>query len=128
MRWFFSVRTQLILALTLCISGCVAGWWFLTNHHHTWLHWLASWLLAVNPITFAYYGLDKWLASRFVIGRIPEIVLHTLSAIGGSPAALLAMWLFRHKTIKTSFRVLYWSIVVLQTALLLYLVKLLWWG
>lgn len=128
MFWFFSVRTQLILSLSLCVLGTTAGWWFFTNHQHTALHWLANWLLAVNLVTFAYYGINKSLASRFVVGRIPEIVLHTLSAIGGSPAALLAMWLFRHKTIKTSFRVLFWSIVLLQVALSAYLVKLLWWN
>jgi uncharacterized membrane protein YsdA (DUF1294 family) len=54
--------------------------------------------------------------------------LHTLSAIGGSPAALLAMWLFRHKTIKASFRILFWAIVVLQLCLSAYIAKLLWWS
>ena len=128
MLWFFSVRTQLVLSLSLCLLGAIAGWWSFTNHRHTWLLWLANWLLAVNLITIAYYGIDKWLAARFVIGRIPELVLHTLSALGGSPAALLAMWFFRHKTIKTSFRVLFWGIVVLQVALSTYIVKLLWWS
>lgn len=128
MRWFFSIRTQLIVALGLCALGAIAGWWLLTKHQHTWVHWLANWLLAANLVTFGYYGLDKALAGRFVVMRIPETVLHTLSAVGGSPAALLAMWFFRHKTIKTSFRVLFWSIVVLQVAFSAYILKLLWWN
>jgi uncharacterized membrane protein YsdA (DUF1294 family) len=127
MFWLYSVRVQLLVALSLCIAGSCAGWWFFTNHQHARLHWLANWLLAVNLVTFAYYGLDKMLARRLV-WRIPEAVLHTLSAIGGSPAALLAMWFFRHKTIKSSFRILFWTIVSVQTALTIYVVKLLWWN
>lgn len=125
MLWFFSVRTQMILALSLCVGATIASWWFLTSHQHTWWHWLGNWLLVVNVLAFAYYGLDKWLAVRLWY-RIPEVVLHTLAAIGGSPAALLAMWLFRHKTLKTSFRILFWGIAILQIALLAYIVKLLW--
>ena len=127
MPWQYSVRTHLIIALALCLGGTAAAWWFFTNHQHTWLHWLATWLLVVNLVTFAYYGLDKYLA-RMLLWRIPEVVLHTLGAIGGSPAALLAMTLFRHKTIKGSFRILFWSIVILQIAVAIYVVKLLWWN
>ena len=128
MRWLFYTRNQMIVALALCAVLTGAAWWFLTNHQHTWQHWLACWLLAANVVAFASYGLDKWLAQRIVILRIAENVLHTLAAIGGSPAALLAMLLFRHKTIKPSFRVLFWCIVVVQIALTAYVVKLLWWG
>ena len=125
MPWQYSVRTHILIALSICIAGTCALWWFFTDHQHHWLHWLASWLLVVNLVTFAYYGLDKYLAGT-VFFRIPEMTLHTLSAVGGSPAAFLAMWLFRHKTIKNSFRILFWCIVVLQTALTIYIVKLTW--
>jgi len=43
--------------------------------------------------------------------------LHTLAAVGGSPGALLGMSLFRHKTIKGKFRILFWCIVALQVSL-----------
>jgi uncharacterized membrane protein YsdA (DUF1294 family) len=127
MRWLYSVRFHVILAISICVLGTILSWWLLTERRHAWLPWLANWLLIVNVVTFAYYGVDKYLASRLYPVRIPEIVLHTLAALGGSPAALLAMWLFRHKTIKTSFRILFWGIVILQFALLAYVVKLLWW-
>jgi uncharacterized membrane protein YsdA (DUF1294 family) len=127
MLWLFSVRVQMTIALSLCVAGTIATWWLLTSHEHVGWRWLAHWLLVVNGLAFAYYGLDKWLARR-VFFRIPEAVLHTLAAIGGSPAALLAMWLFRHKTIKSSFRILFWAIVVLQIVLAAYVVKLLWWN
>lgn len=122
MSWLFSVRFHIVLALALCAIGAFAGWWLLTSHQHTWMHWVSQWLLAVNIVTFAYYGADKALAARTWFFRIPETVLHMLTAIGGSPAALLAMWTFRHKTIKPAFRIVFWAIVIIQLALVGYLV------
>lgn len=127
MRWFFSVRNQFALALAICVAAATLIWWLVTNHQHTWINWLASWLLAANLTAFVYYGLDKYLAQRSFIVRIPEFVLHSLAGVGGSPAALLAMWVFRHKTIKGSFRVVFWCIVIIQVAIIAYIVKLVWW-
>lgn len=127
MLWLFSVRNQLLIALAICLFGTASAWWAFTAHQHSWQHWLACWLAVVNVVTFAYFGLDKWLASRVMILRIPEAVLHTLSGIGGSPGALFAMTVFRHKTIKQSFRIVFWCLVVLQLAVAIYIVKLLWW-
>jgi uncharacterized membrane protein YsdA (DUF1294 family) len=130
MLWRNPVRLHLVIITVLCIGGTALGWWFLTSHQHTWRHWLACWLLAANVVTFAYYGFDKYLSSRIwlMLWRVPEVVLHTLAAVGGSPAALLAMWMFRHKTVKQSFRIYFWCIVVLQTALTAYIVKVVWWN
>ena len=79
------------------------------------LEWepLWSWLLCVNVMTFLFYGLDKSLARREG-RRIPERVLLALTALGGTPLALLAMRVFRHKTIKRSFRVCLGVIVIVQ--------------
>ena len=60
-------------------------------------------LLAVNALTFIIYGLDKW-KSVHKRWRIPESVLLWLAVLGGSLAALLAMFLFRHKTQHKKFR------------------------
>jgi uncharacterized membrane protein YsdA (DUF1294 family) len=127
MYWQYSVRTHVLLALALCGAGTCLSWWFFTSHQLVWLPWLANWLLVVNVVTFGYYALDKYLA-RLMLWRIPEVTLYTLGAIGGSLAALLAMWFFRHKTIKPSFRIVFWSIAVLQIVLTVYIVKLLWWN
>lgn len=64
--------------------------------------WLAWWL-ALNLATMLLYGYDKAIAggSR---RRIPERTLLAFALIGGSPGALLAMRMFRHKTAKPSFR------------------------
>src|SRR5688572_22904527 len=117
-----TIRFHLVVALLLCVAVTMTGWWLLTAHEANWKPWLANWLLAVNLLAFGYYAVDKALAQRS-LRRIPEVVLHALALCGGSPAAFLAMWVFRHKTIKTSFRILFWTIVVLQFALLAYVVK-----
>lgn len=114
------LRHVLIAAVLAVLVS--AGLWYLLGAKWTWISALTSWLLGVNALTFAYYGYDK-IRSTAAEGRIPEIVLHGLASCGGSPAALAAMHLFRHKTVKGSFRILFWCIVALQIALLVWLVK-----
>ncbi len=46
--------------------------------------------------------------------RIPELVLHGLAVAGGSPGAYAGMRWFRHKTVKGRFRLVFWSIVIVQ--------------
>lgn len=81
--------------------------------------WLVDYLLAINIVTFLWYFWDKlsaiWFPSK--IWRVPEIVLHFLALLGGSPAALLAQKLFKHKTSKKGFQVIYWLIIFLQIGL-----------
>lgn len=67
------------------------------------LRLILYYLLAVNLLTFFLYGLDKHKA-RHDRWRIPEATLLFLAFLGGSPAALLAMYLFRHKTRHNKFR------------------------
>ena len=88
---------------------------------------LLYYLLAVNLLTFLAYGLDKWKAVRNGRKsggkarrndnhprRIPEASLLLLAALGGSPAALVAMYLFRHKTLHKKFRYGVPAILLLQ--------------
>lgn len=90
-------------------------------------HLLLYYLLSVNLLTFLAYGLDKWKAVRNgrksggkarrndnLSRRIPEATLLLLAALGGSPAALLAMYLFRHKTLHKKFRYGVPAILLLQ--------------
>ena len=67
------------------------------------IRYLIYYLLVINVLTFIIYGLDKWKARRGR-WRIPEATLLLLAVIGGSPAALVAMYLFRHKTMHKKFR------------------------
>jgi len=81
------------------------------------IHLLLAYLLSINLTTFLLYGYDKLIAGGDKL-RVPELNLQTLALLGGSPFALLAQKFFRHKTIKGSFQLLYWAIVLLQIALL----------
>ncbi|MDH3891849.1 MAG: cold shock and DUF1294 domain-containing protein [candidate division Zixibacteria bacterium] len=80
---------------------------------------LLAYLLSINVVTFILYGYDKYIAGRAGL-RVPEIVLYLLAFLGGSPAVLAGQRIFRHKTIKRSFQFVYWTIVVLQVAVLIY--------
>lgn len=71
------------------------------------------WLLAVNVIALIVYGLDKARA-RQRAWRVREAHLLGLALAGGSAGACLAMWMFRHKTSKSSFRRSMYSIITLQ--------------
>lgn len=78
---------------------------------------LIYYLAGVNAATMVVYGYDKAVAGG-PARRVPEWVLHTLAFFGGTPGAFLAQQLFRHKTVKASFRRTFWRIAVLQLALL----------
>jgi uncharacterized membrane protein YsdA (DUF1294 family) len=56
-----------------------------------------AWLVAVNPVTFLMYGLDKGLAKADG-PRVPEWVLHILALVGGFLGGWLGRAVFRHKT------------------------------
>ena len=64
---------------------------------------LLLYVVAINLLTAIAYALDKYKARR-KRWRIPEATLLWLAVLGGSPAALLAMHLFRHKTLHNKFR------------------------
>jgi len=84
------------------------------------IHLLIAYLLSINLTTFLLYGYDKLISSGEYL-RVPELNLQALSLLGGSPAALLAQKFFRHKTIKESFQLVYWVIVILQIGFLIWL-------
>jgi uncharacterized membrane protein YsdA (DUF1294 family) len=66
---------------------------FITSNYTIFI----AYLIAVNIVTFAVYGVDKHRAIT-KSWRIPEATLITLAAVGGSIGALLGMRIFRHKT------------------------------
>ncbi len=72
-----------------------------------------AYLAAINASTFGVYGLDKQQA-RLGRRRVPEWALLTMVAAGGSPGGWLGSRAFRHKTLKTSYRVAFWLIVGAQ--------------
>lgn len=66
---------------------------------------VAIYLLAINIIAFAAYGIDKWKAKHGK-WRISEMTLILLAYMGGALGALLGMKVFRHKTQHWKFRIL----------------------
>ncbi len=87
---------------------------------------LIYYLLSVNLATFIAYGIDKLKArrnggrnARQQTRRIPEASLLLLALLGGSPAALLAMYLFRHKTLHKKFRYGVPAILIIQLTLII---------
>ena len=77
-------------------------------------------LLLINLATILHYWEDKRRA-RAGEWRVPESTLLGLAAIGGSPGALLACRLFRHKTRKQPF-----AMLLLLTAAAQALAALVW--
>lgn len=82
--------------------------------------------VACSLIAFVMYGWDKQSAMREK-PRISERTLHLLSVFGGWPGAHLARITFRHKTVKVSFRVVFWIIVVAHLTLMTLCMLTGWW-
>ncbi len=85
---------------------------------------LVLYLLIVNALTFLLFGLDKLKSATPGASRIRERTLWLGMAFGGSAGALFAMHVFRHKTQKTSFQAVMIVILLLQIALLFFLLRL----
>lgn len=66
------------------------------------------------------YGWDKRQAKNNG-WRVPEKNLHIVSLFGGWPGAILGQNYFRHKTQKQSFRLTFWTTVVLHVVAVGYL-------
>ncbi len=75
-------------------------------------------LAGINLSTFLLYGWDKFAANTS-FRRVPEVVLYTITFLGGPAGALLGMNVFRHKTRKTSFQFVVALLLLLQMALIL---------
>jgi uncharacterized membrane protein YsdA (DUF1294 family) len=110
----------LIASLTIAFTARYFFKW-------TWTGWhlLAAWLIGVNVTTFCYFAFDKMRAKKGG-RRVPEVVLHGLALCGGSFAAFAAMELFRHKTVKGRFRLVFLAIVVVQVAVAIWVVFRIW--
>lgn len=92
--------------------------------------WLAGWLpvslaiayLVASGVSYLLYFSDKSAAGRRHLRRTPENTLHLVDLLGGWPGALLAQHAYRHKTVKASFQATFWTTVVLNIAVVAWLV------
>ncbi|HSD09155.1 DUF1294 domain-containing protein [Flavobacterium sp.] len=69
--------------------------------------------LLLNIIAFVLIGYDKKQAQNNK-RRISEKTLLSFVFIGGTIGSGLGMLTFRHKTVKTSYLLKFWLIVILQ--------------
>lgn len=96
--------------------------WLSPGFNLGWLTRIYFWTtLAMSLTCLIAYGIDKRRANREK-RRIPEKTLHLLEVLGGWPGAVLGQQMFRHKTVKMSFRLVLWTIILLHLALSSYFV------
>jgi len=74
---------------------------------------LFCYILILNGIAFSLMAYDKHLAKTRKI-RIPERTLLGFVFLGGTIGSGIAMFIFRHKTAKTSYLWKFWGIVFVQ--------------
>ena len=75
--------------------------------------------LTLSLLSFIAYAIDKSAAKRGK-WRTKESTLHLLALMGGWPGALFAQNLLRHKSVKASFRNVFWLTVIANLAVLAY--------
>lgn len=80
---------------------------------------LLIYVLLINVVAFAMYGIDKRRANKNK-WRISEKTLLIVTAMGGSVGALFGMKKFRHKTKKWKFKILVPLFFILHIGLVLF--------
>lgn len=76
-----------------------------------------SYFLSISLIAFVFHGSDKFFALLH-LPRISEKSLHILSLLGGSVGTSLAIFFFRHKKSKYSYKKTLFFIFLFQIILL----------
>lgn len=76
--------------------------------------------LSASILAFITYAADK-SAARKNARRTSENALHMIALAGGWPGALVAQQVLRHKSKKASFRAVFWATVIINCAVLVWL-------
>lgn len=101
---------KMLALLVLCV---IPGYGALRLGAQGGLPVVALGYVGVSLLTFVLYRHDKTRAGNGG-WRIPENWLHAVELLGGWPGALLAQQLYRHKTRKLPFQVVFWVIVLVH--------------
>jgi uncharacterized membrane protein YsdA (DUF1294 family)/cold shock CspA family protein len=100
--YFFSLFGLIFLIVIVIIISR----YFTVNNFYLYL-------ISVNILQFLLYGYDKMISGTQRT-RIPEKLLHLISALGGTVGALLGMTVFKHKRLKIDFKLVLLVIFFLQ--------------
>ena len=84
------------------------------------MRWVLLFIAALSLLTFVVYYADKQAAFRSG-RRTPENTLHLLAFLGGWPGAFLAQRIFRHKSRKAGFQVVFWITVIANVSVFVWL-------
>ena len=85
------------------------------------MKYILLYLLLINAVGFLLMLVDKFKAKKN-LWRIPEATLMTVAALGGSIGSLLGMYTVRHKTKHVKFTMGIPAILILQIALVLFII------
>ncbi|KAF2836525.1 DUF1294-domain-containing protein, partial [Patellaria atrata CBS 101060] len=97
-------------SLCLPLAGMVRLW------YHYGVKWPIWVYLFWSIIAIVVYRKDRVAAPRGE-WRVPERTLHMTELAGGWPGALLAQYIFQHKTSKVSYQFEFWIIVLVHEVL-----------
>lgn len=106
---------HLPIKLLILAALCVLPAWGSLELLGRGVIWVALAYPLVSLFSFCQYWLDKQHAQKGR-WRTPENSLHIAELLGGWPGALVAQQVFRHKTCKVSFQLVFWAIVALHQA------------
>ena len=106
-----------IQTIVLPLAGVIAALAFLLPWLGVWnVPWVVTLYAGNSILAFVAYGSDK----RRSIQNMPrwsEHGLHLLELAGGFPGAFVAQRVWRHKTRKVPYQLIFWGIVVVHAAL-----------
>ncbi len=79
-----------------------------------------AYYIFINVLLFVLMGIDKLKAKKRK-WRIPESALFTIAILGGAIGGFAGMFVFRHKSRKLSFKVIYAISLFLHILLLFFI-------
>lgn len=83
--------------------------------------YIAIYYAVINIYLLLLMGIDKRRAVLHKF-RIKEATLFLCSALGGSLGGLLGMKIFRHKTNKLKFHIIYWFFLIIHIVLISFII------
>ncbi len=81
---------------------------------------MIEYLVIINILLFIIMGIDKYKSIKNYY-RIPEKILLLLALLGGSIGGILGMYIFRHKTQKLKFKILFPLFLLLNIIIIFYI-------